>query len=182
MRYMAELRKASEPTVGYPNAFTAQMLNQQLFFRRFPGGMSESLAMLGQLLRQIRSEQPDRILVLSPIPSFQIVHDLPADSLLRAVSARVDLDYAEGVAQEVALLDSLRSLAAEAGWLYVDNVPELRKRKVDLRLYNRFDYHIEPPASEIIGRAQAGVILQAARSRSGRTPERKGLAGSPAVK
>jgi hypothetical protein len=64
------------------------------------------------------------------------------------------------VREERALYDSLQVLARETGWLFVENLRALQAYKGADRLYNNFDYHLLPPASEIIGRAQAAALLQ----------------------
>jgi hypothetical protein len=65
------------------------------------------------------------------------------------------------VAEEEALYRDVGREAKDAGWLYVDNLSSLRTWSGEGRLYNDFDYHIEPAASELIGRAQAAAILSA---------------------
>jgi len=88
------------------------------------------------------------------------------DALLRTL-ARLPITYEGGVQEERALYDSLRVLAREGGWLFVDNLRALRAYKGPDRLYNNFDYHLLPAASEIIGRAQAQALLQRAPTRRG---------------
>ena len=156
--YMNELRLSSAPAVGYPQAFTAQMLNQQLFFARFTGSREESLRRLRHLLTFIRREHPELILVLSPIPSFQLVHGTAAEEALNEVLARLPLTYAGGVEEEEGLFEASRNIAQEAGWLFVDNLAPLRARVGTDRMYNTFDYHIEPVASTIIGLNQARAL------------------------
>ena len=51
--YMNDLRKSGSASVAYSQAFTAQMLNQQLFFQRFGGTREESLRRLAFLLAHI---------------------------------------------------------------------------------------------------------------------------------
>jgi hypothetical protein len=157
--YMNDLRRSSAPEVGYPGAFTAQMLNQQLFFHRFPQSREESLRRVRALLDMIRREHPGVLLVMSPIPSWQLVHAEPADSVFLRTLERLPLTYEGGVADEHGLYEALRKDAGEAGWLFVDTLERLRAYSGAVPLYNTFDYHIEPVASEIIGRAQAEVIM-----------------------
>lgn len=162
--YMNDLRKSGSSSVGYSQAFTAQMLNQQLFFQRFEGTEKESLRRLAFLLAHIRSEQPGRILVLSPIPSFQFVHVQPSDTALNTVLTRLPVTYEYGVRQEQALYDASKRLAQEAGWVFVDNLPLLRALRDSVPLYNTFDYHIEPVASEVIGRREAEILAPLLRN------------------
>ena len=164
--YMNDLRKSGSSSVGYSQAFTAQMLNQQLFFERFGGSKEESIRRLRFLLAQIRREQPSAILILSPIPSFQLVHPEPVDTALSTVLARLPLTYAGGVAEERALYEVSRQLAAEAGWVFVDNLPALQALRGTVKLFNTFDYHIEPVASEAIGRGEATALLPLLRQRA----------------
>jgi hypothetical protein len=164
MRYMNDLRKSRSNRVGYPAAFSAQMLNQQLFFHHFPGSMQECLQRVRALLRLVRAEHPSLLLVLTPIPSYQLLDKAPVDPRLSEVTARLPMSYAEGVAMERSLYDSLRVMASDEGWLFVDAVAALREYKGSEPLFNDFDFHLLPPASALIGSAQASVIAQAARA------------------
>ncbi len=160
LAYMNDLRKSTEPSVGYPAALSAQMLNQQLFFHRFPESRAESLRRIGALLALIRRENPHLVLLLSPLPSYELVQQQPVDSALLRTVARLPITYEGGLREERALYDSLQVLARDTGWLFVDNLRALQAYKGADRLYNDFDYHLLPPASEIIGRAQAAALLQ----------------------
>ena len=51
------------------------------------------------------------------------------------------------------------ALADETGWLFVDNLAPLPDYSGPERLYNDFDYHVRPVASEIIGQNQAAAIV-----------------------
>ena len=153
---------ATKAEAGYPAAFAAQMLNQQLFFHRFPGARDESMARVRALLHLIRREHPDLLLVMSPIPSYQVVAEFPIDQALLDLLARLPIAYDQGVAEEESLYRELGHEAQQAGWIYVDNLSALRAWAGEERLYNDFDYHILPVASEIIGRAQARALLPAA--------------------
>ncbi|HEY3219885.1 MAG TPA: hypothetical protein VGJ80_04070 [Gemmatimonadales bacterium] len=160
LAYMNDLRKSTEPSVGYPAAFSAQMLNQQLFFYRFPESRAESMRRVRALLQLIRRENPGLVLLLSPLPSYELVQQQPVDSALFRALARLPVTYEGGLREERALYDTLQALARDTGWLFVDNLRALQAYKGSDRLYNNFDYHLLPPASEIIGRAQAAVLLQ----------------------
>lgn len=157
--YMRDLWKAREPSVGYPDAFSAQMLNQQLFFHRFPRAEDESVARLQALMRMIRTENPGLILVMSPIPSYELTGEQPVDSALRRTLARLPVSYEEGVQQEGGLYERLRGLATAEGWVFVDNLAALKSYRGSERLYNDFDYHLLPVASDLVGRAQAAALL-----------------------
>jgi hypothetical protein len=157
--YVRDVRRAREPSIGYHDAFTAQMLNQQLFFHRFPSGVGESIRRLRALLAMIRKENPGLTLVMSPLPSYQLVGAQPVDSALLRTLKRLPITYEEGLRQERALYEQLRQLALEQGWIFVDNLKALQAYRGDQRLYNNFDYHLLPPASKIIGSAQAAALL-----------------------
>lgn len=166
LAYMNDLRKSAEPSIGYPAAFSAQMLNQQLFFHRFPASRAESVRRIAALLALIRRENPGVMLLLSPLPSYELVQEQPVDSALLRTISRLPISYEGGVQEERTLYDTLGVLARENGWLFVDNLRPLQAYKGPQRLYNNFDYHLLPAASEIIGRAQATALLQARASRS----------------
>lgn len=158
LAYMNDLRKSDSRDVGYSSAFSAQMLNQQLFFHHFPGSQAESLNRVRALLELVRREQPELLLVLSPLPSYQLAQEQPVDSALLKVFERMPFSYRESVAREHELYESLRRLAAETGWLFVDNLTPLRQHRGSERLFNNNDYHLLPVASRIVGTAQAEVI------------------------
>jgi hypothetical protein len=156
--YMNDLRKAGTSKVEYSHAFAAQMLNQQLFFHRFPGSREESVARVRALMEMVRREQPGKLLVMSPIPSYQLVNQRPNDAVLQEVIGRLPITYEGGVAEEGELYTTLKTLAAETGWIFVDNLGPLRAYSGQEALYNTVDYHIEPAASNIIGAVQATAI------------------------
>lgn len=164
LAYMFDLWKARDPAVGYSDAFTAQILNQQLFFYHFPGSQEESLKRVKALMKLARSENPGLLLVMSPLPSYELTGEQPVDAALTATLRRLPLTYEEGVQQEEMLYERLRDLATEQGWLFVDNLAALKAYRGPDRLYNDFDYHLLPPASAIIGRAQAVALLASLRA------------------
>lgn len=161
--YMDDLRRAASPTTVYPQAFSAQMLNQHLFFARFPGSRDESLRRLKFLLELVRSEQPGRLLVFSPIPSYQLVHAGTPNAEFDAVLNRLSIPRGDGVALESHLYADAVRLAREAGWLVIDNLGSLQALESPMPLYNAADYHIEPRASAVIGNNQATAILERLR-------------------
>jgi hypothetical protein len=158
IQYMRDLLKAREPSLGYPDAFSAQFLNQQLFFHHFPAAREESLRRMREVMRMARAENPGLILVMSPIPSYQLLDHEPLDSALMRTLARLPITLQEGIAQERGLYEQLRVLSGEEGWLFVDNLAALASHQGTERLYNNFDYHVLPPASELIGRGEAQVL------------------------
>jgi hypothetical protein len=164
MRYLADLGKAREKAVGYPDAFTAQMLNQQLFFHYFPGSKAESLRRIRALMAMVRTENPGLILVMSPLPSYQLTGEQPVDSAFLRTLRRLPTTYDSGVAEEKELYEQLRQLSAETGWLFVDNLAALQAYSGKERLYNDYDYHLLPTASVMIGKLQAAVLLDTLRS------------------
>lgn len=159
VRYMNDLRKAIAPEVGYSAAFAAQILNQELFFQRFPGSRGESLDRVQELLRMIRDENPGMILVLSAIPSYQLAPGDSIDTAYLNLFDKLPLSLDDAVAEELHLYDSLRTISEEEGWIFIDNLPLLREYEGNERLYNSYDYHLTPPASERVGGAQADAIL-----------------------
>ena len=164
LAYMNDLRRSAASDVGYSAAFVAQMLNQQLFFHRFPGSAEESMKRLRALLELVRRENPDRLLVLSALPSYQLVNKQPVDSALVAVLERLPLTHEGGVREEGGFYAELEELAADTGWAFVDNLSVLRAYGGPEPLFNDFDYHFLPVASEMIGKAQAAVISEYVRT------------------
>jgi len=158
--YMRDLLKAREPSVGYPDAFSAQMLNQQLFFKHFPSAREESMRRMRELMTIIRRENPGLMLVMSPIPSYELVGAQPVDAALQRTLTRLPITFEEGQRQEGGLYEGLRQLASEQQWTFVDNLAALRSYKGSGRLYNGFDYHLLPPASALVGQAQAEALLR----------------------
>lgn len=156
--YMSDLRKSVEPSVAYAEAFTAQFLNQQLFFYRFPASREESIRRVRALLDLARRENPNTLLILSALPSYELVQQRPVDAALLRTLERLPITYESGVREEQKLYDTLSVLAAENGWLFVDNLTALRAYRGRDRLYNKSDYHLLPAASTIIGKAQAAVL------------------------
>jgi hypothetical protein len=166
LAYMYDLWKAREPSVGYSDAFTAQILNQQLFFYHFPGSQEESLARVEALMKLIRSENPGLLLMMSPLPSYELAGEQPVDEALVRTLKRLPISYEEGVQQEGALYERLRGLATAQGWIFVDNLAALRAYHGPNRLYNNFDYHLLPTASALVGHAQAAALLRSLRGPS----------------
>ncbi len=164
--YMNDLRRARVPEVEYPEAFVAQMLNQQLFFHRFPAAVEDSRQRVKYLMEMIRRENPDRLLLMSPIPSYQLVYRDDVPAIFMDMLQRLPITNESGIAEEESFYRFLEQMAAETGWLFVDNLATLRAAHEKSELYNHADYHLQPVASEVIGQDQARVILQSL----GRTP------------
>jgi len=158
--YMRDLLKARDPSIGYPDAFSAQMLNQQLFFQHFPSAREESIRRMRELMLLIRRENPGLTLVMSPIPSYELV-GAQHDSVLLRTLKRLPITYDEGRQQEGGFYDRLHELANEEHWIFVDDLAALRSYQGSGPLYNSFDYHLLPNASALVGQAQAQALLQA---------------------
>lgn len=163
LAYTRDLWRGREPTVGYSDAFTAQMLNQQLFFHHFPATRDESIRRVRALLHLIRGENPGIVLVLSPLPSYQLVGEQPVDSSFVRTLRRLPITYEGGVSEEGELYERLRELAQSEAWVFVDNLKELRTIRGHERLYNDYDYHLLPRASFVVGRAQEGALRDTLR-------------------
>lgn len=157
--YMRDLYKARDESVGYSAAFTAQILNQQLFFYHFPGSQEESIRRLRALMRMAKEQNPGVELVMSPIPSYQLTGEQPVDSTFTKTLAHLPISYQEGMSQEQALYDRVKQLSVAEGWLFVDNLAALRGYRGTERLYNNYDYHLLPVASALVGHAQSDTLL-----------------------
>jgi len=120
-----------------------------------------------------RQENPNTLLIMSALPSYELVQQRPVDEALLRTLGRLSVTYEGGVREEQELYDTLHHLADQSGWLFVDNLPGLRAYRGGDRLYNNLDYHLLPAASAIIGKNQATVLLQHRRSHGARS-------GSPA--
>lgn len=162
--YINDLRAAVNSEVGYPAAYAAQMLNQQIFFHHFPNTIEESRRRVRFLMEMIRKENPDMLLIMSPIPSYQLVQQQPVDQTLLQTIGKMPFTYEDGLRQEEALYYTLKVVAQEMGWLFIDNLVPLRTYKGSERLFNVFDYHVTPAASTIIGSNEARTLEQYPRS------------------
>ena len=158
MSYLRDIRSATTSSAGYPAAFAAQILNQQLFFHHFPDSREESLRRIEALLGMIRDRHPELVLVMSPVPSYQLVDTKPVDRAFVDVLARLEVTYDSGVAEEHGLYEQLRTISESSGWVFVDNLSTLQGYRGSDRLYNAFDYHITRTAMELIGRNQAAAL------------------------
>lgn len=156
--YMNDLRKTASNDVGYSAALAAQMLNQQLFFYRFPGSSDAALDRVKALLEMIKEENPNRFLILSALPSYQLVSQTDADEVLLAAFDRLPLSYEDSIRAELRYYQELETMASDTGWHFVDSLSALRQYQGTERLFNDFDFHYLPVASAIIGKAQADVV------------------------
>lgn len=163
VNYIRDLWHARDPSVSYADAFTSQMLNQQLFFHHFPPSRAESLRRIRALMELIRAENPGILLVMSPIPSYELTGEKPVDSALVKTLARLPITLESGIAEEGELYQQLRSLSQEMNWVFVDNLAVLRAYHGGQRLYNDADYHILPAASALIGRAESVALADSLR-------------------
>ena len=68
-QYLDDLRRSRDDSLWYPGAASAQALNQALYFEHYHGSQAEAMRRTEHLLRTIRRENPDLVLVLSLIPS-----------------------------------------------------------------------------------------------------------------
>lgn len=157
--YLRDLRKSMEPSVPYHASFSAQMLNQQLFFHHFEQSATESLNRLAALLTMVRKENPGKLLVLSVLPSYQLVtSESEADSAFAATIVRLPITYEGGIDLEADLTKGLQAISEGTGWLFVNNLPALKEYVGEARLYNDFDYHLTETASAIVGRTLGAAI------------------------
>ncbi len=158
--YLRDVWKARDPSIGYPDAFSAQMLNQQIFFLHFPSAKEESIRRMRELMSMVRRENPGLTLVMSPIPSYELVGAHSVDASLQRTLTRLPITYEAGRQQEGGLYESLRQLASEQQWVFVDNLAALQAYEGSGRLYNDFDYHLLPVASALVGQAEAEALLR----------------------
>ena len=158
-RYIGDVRKSVEPSVGYSGALAAQFLNQQLYFHHFPDAPDEAIRRIDRLMQMIREELPDTLLVMSPIPSYQLA--TPTGNIsepLRKTMQRLPISNERSREVENRLYASLRGMADSHGWIFVDNLEGLSTYAGTDILYNRFDYHVTEAASDIIGELEAIAI------------------------
>ena len=160
-RYMSALNASQESRLGYPAAFAAQILNQALFLRHFPESKDESIAFMRHLLNLVRTENPDLLPVLSPIPSAALMNDIPHDlrQYWRDTLERTGLTDNDVAAVENELVDRLKAASVEAGWIFIDLRDCLLGYAGSEDLYHSYDLHISAVASRMIGRCQANALL-----------------------
>ncbi len=158
LSYIRELKASTEDRLAYPPAYPSQILNQYLFFTYFPPTNDESVHRLEYLLQMIKRENPGLLLVLSPIPSASLAGSLDADTLFRSKLEELNIDPGSLKMQEAALYDSSRALANREGWVFIDNLAQLRQAVPVSAMYMAEDLHISPAGSRIIGVHEATVL------------------------
>jgi hypothetical protein len=179
LTYMNDLRKSIEPSVGYSAAYSAQILNQQLFFHHFPKGRAESLRRMRALMELIRAENPHTLLVMAPLPSYELVSNKSVDSRLLETLRRLPITLESGIEEEQGLYEALRDLCSELDWVFVDNLAPLREYHGPEKLYNDFDYHLTPAGSRIVGTTEAAALLTYLRTQGRPAPSRRPAAARP---
>jgi len=157
LSYIDDLAETREPALDYPPAFAAQVLNQHLFFRYFPAAREESLRRIRFLLATMRSEYPDRRLVLSLIPSPVLCDDMRKEPVLLSVLSRVGLSMSEVAEEENALYDSCLSIGREEGWSVTSNREILSTGCRGFWMME--DLHLSPAGSRVVGENQADDVL-----------------------
>jgi hypothetical protein len=160
LRYLSDLNRSQEPRLKYAAGFAAQILNQALFFEHFPESSRESVEFMRYLLQRARAENPDRVLVLSSIPSAALIERIPREirPLWHDTLARIGLTERQVALREDGLVDELEAASLAAGWLFVDLRECLRGVRSTDELYSSADLHISAVASRHIGRCQADAL------------------------
>ncbi len=158
-KYMWDIKRSVEPSLWYPGAYSAQILNQQIFFKYFPKSKEESLSRLSFLLKMIKDENPDIKLVLSPIPSATLSGALKGSSVFQNKINQLGLTYSEIVESEQELFNRCREIAGEQGWIFVDLLSSFRAYPEPKVLFMKQDLHISPEASRLIGEEEAKAMM-----------------------
>jgi hypothetical protein len=160
-RYISALNESQEPRLGYPAAFTAQILNQALFLKHFPESKDESIAFMRHLLALVRTENPGLLPVIAPIPSAAVMNAIPRDlrQSWRETLDRTSLTESGVAGVENELVDRLKAVSIEAGWMFIDLRDCLRGYQGTEDLYSSYDLHISAVASRMIGHCQASALL-----------------------
>jgi len=158
--YMNDVRKSIEPRLHYRGAFSAQILNQALFMKKyFPVTVSRSKMYFRHLLNTIRRENPDMILVLSAIPSAALAERMPKPILFEQTLKRIHMSQEAVISLEQDLYEMARTVAQQEGWIFVDNLKKFKDYDSNEQLFNELDLHVNVKACQIIGEAQASEIL-----------------------
>lgn len=163
MGYLNDLRLSQDDAVWYSAAYAAQVLNQALFFQDFPGSHEESLKRARYVLETTKREMEKKgdkaLFVLSPIPSRILAQpDLP-DPIYDRILGRLPLTKDVVFQRELEGYETLRRVAAETGWVFVDTLEVLRKGEG--MLYFPSDLHIAPEGSALVGALQAERVTAA---------------------
>lgn len=158
-KYMWDIKRSVEPSLWYPGAYSAQILNQQIFFKYFPKSKEESLSRLSFLLKMIKDENPEIKLVLSPIPSPTLAGVLKESPVFHNKINQLGLTYSEIVKSEQELFNRCREIAGEQGWIFVDLLSSFRAYPKPKDLFMKQDFHISPEASRLIGEEEAKAMM-----------------------
>jgi hypothetical protein len=159
LSYVRRLAWSRESSLAYPPAFSAQVLNQYLFFASFSGTKEESLRRLAYLFSLIRRERPGLLCILSPIPSASLSGALHANEVFQAKLEELGINYPDLLAQEQSLYDGAILAAGREGWLVIDNLQTFRANGRSTVLFMNEDLHVSPAGSEAIGRNEATALL-----------------------
>jgi hypothetical protein len=164
-RYVSAIRRSIEPRLEYNGGFSAQILNQAIFFDYFPRAKEESLAFLRHLFLTAKRENPGVMFVMAPIPSALLANAIP-ESILpywKDTLERVRLEEDSVHRLEAELYKELRSLAVDCGWVFVDLLPVLLNNPEGELLYTENDLHVNEASSRRIGREEARVLHRVLR-------------------
>jgi hypothetical protein len=164
LRYIWDIKNSVEPSLWYPGAYSAQILNQQLFFKHFPTSKEESIRRLSYLMKMMKEENPEMLLILSPIPSAALAGALKDNPVFQNRIEIIGLKYDEIFHIEKYLYEKSRNIAEDAGWAFVDILQAFQSYPKPQDLYMGEDLHISPEASRLIGEAEAGAILPILRN------------------
>jgi hypothetical protein len=159
--YLRDVNSSIEPNLPYAAAFSAQVLNQALFYKHFPAGRQVSMEYLGELLALVRKENPDLLLLMAPIPSAVLAEAIPAalrdDWDRTLVRVGVTDEYLRAL--EADMYQNLAALCRKNGWVFVDTLPAFLDAPERGTLYNATDLHVDDPACRIIGGLEAEAVV-----------------------
>jgi hypothetical protein len=167
LAYVRAVARSEEDSLSYPPAFSAQILNQYLFFHFFPAAEKESLRRLAFLISSMKREHPTVVFVISPIPSAALIGALKADRLFLRKLKELEIDYDSLIAQEGRLYDSVCSIAADQGHVVIDNRPTLCDSVASSQAFMTEDFHLSPAGSRLLGETEARALQGILHSRPG---------------
>ena len=161
-RYVASIRKSIEPRLEYNPGFSAQILNQAIFFEYFPEARTESLAFMRHLLLMARPENPGIMFVMAPIPLVLLAGAIPGSirPYWEDTLDRVGLEEDSVYRLEAELYNELRALSLGRGWVFIDLLPVLVNNPEGELLYTENDLHINEASCRRIDREEAKVLHQ----------------------
>ena len=158
--YVSAIRRSIEPRLEYNAGFSAQMLNQAIFFDYFPEAKTQSLRFIVHLMRMAKEENPGVLFVLSPIPSAALAHAMPPaiepywQDTLERVGTTQDAVYE----LEAELYEELRSAATETGWVFVDLLSVFQRNPHGEVLFTESDLHVNQASCRLIADEEARVL------------------------